>query len=104
MLTFLSPAVLFWVAALIIFLVVEAATVGLVSICFAGGALAGLIAAAFGCTHLASGSAVSGCLCHTSGIAPASCTGLDRTSENRNQCRSPFWKVRAGDRGDQQPA
>lgn len=48
MLTFLSPAVLFWVAALIIFLVVEAATVGLVSIWFAGGALAGLIAAALG--------------------------------------------------------
>lgn len=48
MLTFLTPAALFWLAALIVFLVVEGATVGLVSIWFAGGALSSLIAAAAG--------------------------------------------------------
>ena len=36
---------IFWIAAIIIFSVAEAATSGLVSIWFAGGALAGLIAA-----------------------------------------------------------
>lgn len=44
----LSPLTLFWLVALIIFGVAEAATVGLVSIWFAGGALAALIAAAAG--------------------------------------------------------
>lgn len=44
----LSPMTLFWLVSLIIFGVAEAATVGLVSIWFAGGALAALIAAAVG--------------------------------------------------------
>lgn len=44
----ISPAALFWLAAVIIFCCVEAATVGLVSIWFAGGALAALIAASLG--------------------------------------------------------
>lgn len=41
-----APTVL-WLAALILFLIVEAATVGLVSIWFAGGALAALVASFF---------------------------------------------------------
>lgn len=43
-----SPVALFWLAAVIIFCCVEAATVGLVSIWFAGGSLAALIAASLG--------------------------------------------------------
>lgn len=41
----LSPMALMWLVALIVFAVAEAATVGLVSIWFAGGALVALIAA-----------------------------------------------------------
>ena len=41
----LSPMALVWLVALIIFAVAEAATVGLVSLWFAGGALVALIAA-----------------------------------------------------------
>lgn len=44
----LSPMALFWLVALIGFGVAEAATVGLVSIWFAGGALVALIAAGAG--------------------------------------------------------
>lgn len=44
----LSPMVLFWLVALILFAVAEAATVGLVSIWFAGGSLVALIAASLG--------------------------------------------------------
>ena len=43
--TLLSPMALFWLVALIIFGVAEAATVGLVSIWFAAGALVALVAA-----------------------------------------------------------
>ena len=41
-------AVYFWLAAIVLFLILEAATVSLVSLWFAGGALAALIAAALG--------------------------------------------------------
>lgn len=44
----MSPMALFWLVALIVFAVAEAATVGLVSIWFAGGALVALIAAGLG--------------------------------------------------------
>ena len=44
----LSPAVVGWLAALVVFAAVEAATVNLVSIWFAGGALAALITAGLG--------------------------------------------------------
>ncbi len=44
----LSPMALFWLVAMIIFAIAEAATVGLVSIWFAGGALVALIVAAVG--------------------------------------------------------
>lgn len=47
-LAIMSPITLFWLVALIIFAVAEAATVGLVSIWFAGGALVALIAAGLG--------------------------------------------------------
>ncbi len=43
----ISYAVIFWMAALVIFLIVEAATAGLVSIWFAAGALAALLTAVF---------------------------------------------------------
>lgn len=43
-----SPVTLFWLVALIIFAVAEAATVGLVSLWFAGGALVALIVAGVG--------------------------------------------------------
>lgn len=43
-----SPEILFWLVALIVFAVLEAATVGLVSIWFAGGALVALITASLG--------------------------------------------------------
>ena len=41
-------AVIWWLIAVIVFLVLEAATVALVSIWFAGGALLAMIAAALG--------------------------------------------------------
>ncbi len=41
----LSPEAIFWIAAMIVFFIVEAATVGLVSIWFAFGSLAALICA-----------------------------------------------------------
>ena len=41
----LSSDAIFWIAAMIVFFIVEAATVGLVSIWFAFGALAALICA-----------------------------------------------------------
>ena len=41
----LSPMTIWWLAALVIFAVAEAVTVNLISIWFAGGALAALIAA-----------------------------------------------------------
>lgn len=44
----ISPMALFWLVALIILAIAEAATVGLVCIWFAGGALAALIAAGVG--------------------------------------------------------
>lgn len=44
----MSPIALFWLVALIVFAVAEAATVGLVSIWFAAGALVALIAAGLG--------------------------------------------------------
>ena len=44
----LSPMALFWLVALIILAIAEAATVGLVCIWFAGGALTALIAAGIG--------------------------------------------------------
>ena len=44
----LSPMTIWWLAALVIFAVAEAVTVNLVSIWFAGGALAAVIAAAVG--------------------------------------------------------
>lgn len=44
----MSPMALFWLVALIILALAEAATVGLVCIWFAGGALAALIAAGLG--------------------------------------------------------
>lgn len=44
----LIPNEIFWIAAMIIFGIAEAATAGLVSIWFAGGALAGLIATMLG--------------------------------------------------------
>lgn len=44
----LSPMALFWLLALIVLAIAEAATVGLVCIWFAGGALAALIAAGVG--------------------------------------------------------
>lgn len=47
-LAIVSPMTLFWLVALIIFAVAEAATVGLVSIWFAGGALVALIVAGVG--------------------------------------------------------
>lgn len=47
-LAIISPEVLFWLVALICFAVLEAATVGLVSIWFAGGALVALITASLG--------------------------------------------------------
>lgn len=47
-LSMVSPMTLVWLVALILFAVAEAATVGLVSIWFAGGALAALIAAGVG--------------------------------------------------------
>lgn len=47
-LAIMSPLTLFWLVALIIFAVAEAATVGLVSIWFAGGALIALIVAGLG--------------------------------------------------------
>ena len=43
-----APYAIIWIAALILFLLVEAATVGLVSLWFAGGSLAALIAALCG--------------------------------------------------------
>lgn len=43
----MTPAQIFWLAALIVFAIAEAATVQLVSIWFACGSLAALIAAAF---------------------------------------------------------
>lgn len=43
-------AVYFWLAAIVLFLILEAATVSLVSLWFAGGALAALIASALGAT------------------------------------------------------
>lgn len=48
LISLLSPMALFWLIALIILAVAEAATVGLVCIWFAGGALAALIAAGVG--------------------------------------------------------
>jgi membrane protein implicated in regulation of membrane protease activity len=47
-LSFMSPMAWFWLVALVIFAVAEAATVGLVSIWFAGGALVALIATGCG--------------------------------------------------------
>ena len=47
-LSIVSPMTLVWLVALILFAVAEAATVGLVSIWFAGGSLAALIAAGVG--------------------------------------------------------
>ena len=47
-LAFLSPMVLVWLAVLVIFMAVEAATVTLVSVWFCGGALVALIAAGLG--------------------------------------------------------
>lgn len=47
-LAMMSPMTLFWLVALIIFAVAEAATVGLVSLWFAGGALVALIVAGVG--------------------------------------------------------
>lgn len=44
----ISPMALFWLVAMIVLCIVEASTVGLVSIWFATGALAALIAAAAG--------------------------------------------------------
>ena len=44
----MSPMALFWLVALIVLAIAEAATVGLVCIWFAGGALAALIAAGVG--------------------------------------------------------
>lgn len=44
----MTPAAIFWLAAVIIFCCVEAATVGLVSIWFAGGSLGALVAASLG--------------------------------------------------------
>lgn len=46
--SFMSPIVLFWLVALIAFAIAEAATVGLVCIWFAGGALAALVSAGMG--------------------------------------------------------
>lgn len=48
LISLLSPMALFWLIVLIILAVAEAATVGLVCIWFAGGALAALIAAGVG--------------------------------------------------------
>lgn len=48
MLGALSPMILMWLVALIIFAVAEAVTVALVSVWFCGGALAALIAAGLG--------------------------------------------------------
>lgn len=48
MLTLISPEVLFWLVALVGLLIFEGVTAGLVSIWFAGGALAALIAAGVG--------------------------------------------------------
>jgi len=47
-LAFLSPMVLVWLAVLVVFMAVEAATVTLVSVWFCGGALVALIAAGLG--------------------------------------------------------
>lgn len=47
-LSLLSPMALFWLVALVIFAVAEAATVGLVSLWFAAGALVALIVAGLG--------------------------------------------------------
>jgi membrane protein implicated in regulation of membrane protease activity len=47
-LSFMSPMAWFWLVALVIFALAEAATVGLVSIWFAGGALVALIVAGCG--------------------------------------------------------
>lgn len=47
-LAIVSPLTLFWLVALIVFAVAEAATVGLVSLWFAGGALVALIVAGVG--------------------------------------------------------
>jgi membrane protein implicated in regulation of membrane protease activity len=47
-LSILSPMALFWLVAFLIFAAAEAATVGLVSIWFAAGALVSLVAAGFG--------------------------------------------------------
>lgn len=44
----LSPMALFWLVALIVFAVAEAATVGLVSIWFAGGSLVALVTCSLG--------------------------------------------------------
>ena len=44
----IDPFILLWIVLLIVFIVGELATVGLVSIWFAAGALAALLAAAFG--------------------------------------------------------
>ncbi len=44
----LSPVALFWLVALIVFAVAEAATVGLVSIWFAGGSLVALVTCSLG--------------------------------------------------------
>lgn len=44
----LSPLALFWLVALIVFAVAEAATVGLVSIWFAGGSLVALVTCSLG--------------------------------------------------------
>jgi len=48
MITSISPMVLFWLAGVIIFAVAEAATVGLISLWFAGGSLVALIVACVG--------------------------------------------------------
>lgn len=48
LISMLSPMALFWLVALILLAVAEAATVGLVCIWFAGGALVALIAAGVG--------------------------------------------------------
>lgn len=44
----MNPEIIFWIVALVLFLAVEGATAGLVSIWFAAGAIFGLISAALG--------------------------------------------------------
>ena len=89
-----------WLAAVVVLLVIEIATLGLTTIWFAGGALIAGIAAVAGAGRVVQFVLFSDCLTDPADFYKTDCHAIPEYQSNPYQCGKPDWQGGGGNTDD----